>query len=316
LCKITADLGLQQYNSTIMRGEEKRIIQELDKSFIVFKDTSEFPEFHYHPEYELTYIIEGRGRRIVGDHVDYFRETDLVFLGSYLPHEYSCENAFVSDEGEFLGKAIIIQFLHNFLGENFFDLPENLEFSKFLMLSSQGIQIYGKARRIIVDCMYDMLNASNSERLYILFRIFETLSELKEYKLLSSHGFIDPYIKTGITAISRAREYILQNFQKDIRVIDLLEITNMSNTTFCSEFKRANGMNFKRYLTNVRIGYSCRLLIQGESNISGVAYKSGFENLSNFNRQFKSVKGITPLQYKHECDPTHSSQFEEDQDSL
>jgi AraC-like DNA-binding protein len=284
-----------------MRGEEKRMIQEPDRSFIIIKEDRVFPEFHYHPEYELTYMIEGRGRRIVGDHVDNFQETDLVFLGSYLPHEYTCESHFLTEKGEFLGKAIVIQFQHDFLGKDFFNLPENLNFSKVLAFSLQGIQLYGKTKRVIVDSMFDMLSASNSERLYILFRIFEALASTKEYNLLSSPSFIDPYLETGVSPISKAREYILQNFQTDIRVSDLLEIANMSNTTFCSEFKRSNNMNFKKYLTNVRIGYACRLLIAGELTIAEIGYKSGFDNLSNFNRQFKHLKGITPNQFKLNC---------------
>lgn len=284
-----------------MRGEEKRMIQEPDRSFIIQKEELFFPEFHYHPEYELTYIIEGRGRRIVGDHVDNFQETDLVFLGSYLPHEYSCESHYLTENGEFLGKAIVIQFHHDFLGENFFGLPENFKFSKFLALASQGIHLYGKTKRVIVDSMFDMLSTGNSGRLYILFRIFEALTLTEEYNLLSSPGFIDPYLKTGVSPINKAREYILQNFQTEIRVNDLLEITNMSNTTFCSEFKRYNNMNFKKYLNNVRVGYACRLLIAGELTIAEVAYQSGFENLSNFNRQFKNMKEITPHQYRLNC---------------
>lgn len=284
-----------------MRGEEKRMFQEPDRSFIVIKEDRLFPELHYHPEYELTYMIEGRGRRIVGDHVDNFQETDLVFLGSFLPHEYSCESHFVTEKGDFLGRAIVIQFRHDFLGKDFFSLPENLSFSKLLALSGQGIQLYGKTKRVIVDAMFDMLSASNSERLYILFRIFQALAFTKEYNLLSSPGFIDPYLGTGVSPISKAREFILQNFQTDIRASDLLEITNMSNTTFCSEFKRSNNMNFKKYLTNVRIGYACRLLIAGELTISEIAYMAGFNNLSNFNRQFKQLKGITPHQFKLNC---------------
>lgn len=301
-----------------MRGQEIRTIQEPDKSFIVVKQEKAFPEFHFHPEYELNYIIEGRGRRIVGDNVANFQETDLVFLGSSVPHEYTCESHFVTEEGQFLGKAIVIQFQHNFLGESFFSLPENLEFSKFLALSSQGIQLYGKTKRVIVDYLFDMLSAKTSERLYILFRIFEALSVTKEYNLLSSPGFIDPYLEIGNSPISIAREYILQNFHKDIRVSDLLEITNMSNPTFCSEFKRSNDMNFKKYLNSVRIGYACRLLIAGGLTIAELAYKSGFENLSTFNRQFKSVKGTTPQQYKHDCNPEYaqSSNIYQEQSSV
>jgi AraC-like DNA-binding protein len=94
--------------------------------------------------------------------------------------------------------------------------------------------------------------------------------------------------------MQKALKYVLQNFQNPITVKDLLEITNMSNTSFYAAFKKTYRMPFKDYLLNIRVGYACKLLTDGSYTISGVAYKSGFENISNFNRQFKKIKGITP----------------------
>ena len=98
--------------------------------------------------------------------------------------------------------------------------------------------------------------------------------------------------------MQKALQYILQNFQKQIQIKDLLQVTNMSNTTFYNAFIYTYRMTFKSYLLNVRIGYACRLLIDATKSISEIAYESGFENLSNFNRQFKKIKGITPSEFQ------------------
>ncbi|MFK5974626.1 MAG: AraC family transcriptional regulator, partial [Flavobacteriaceae bacterium] len=93
-------------------------------------------------------------------------------------------------------------------------------------------------------------------------------------------------------------EFILKNFKEDIKLKDVLEIVNMSNTQFFLSFKKTYRMPFKSYLLKLRIGYACRLLADPMRNVSQVAYESGFENLSNFNRHFKSINECTPTAYR------------------
>ena len=100
--------------------------------------------------------------------------------------------------------------------------------------------------------------------------------------------------------MQKAMKYILQNFHKPIYLKDLLEITSMSNTSFYAKFKNTYRMPFKDYLLKVRVGYACKLLAEGHNSISGIAYQSGFENISNFNRQFRRIQGITPSRYQKE----------------
>ena len=146
--------------------------------------------------------------------------------------------------------------------------------------------------------MKELPEMSISDKLFTLFKIFHILSKSGEYQLLASPGFAEPFKRNDHEPLTRAWQYILTNFQKDIKIKDLLEITHMSNTTFCLTFKKTYRMSFKEYLLNVRIGYACRLLQKGAISIAEIAYESGFENISNFNRQFKRIKGITPKDFK------------------
>jgi AraC-like DNA-binding protein len=100
--------------------------------------------------------------------------------------------------------------------------------------------------------------------------------------------------------MQKAIKHLLQNFQNPVHVKDLLEITCMSNTSFYTAFKETYRMSFKDYLLNIRVGYACKLLSDRAFSISGVAYKSGFENISNFNRHFKKIKGMTPSQFQEQ----------------
>ncbi len=274
-----------------------RLIKELDKSFIVYHEKNVFSPWHQHPEYELVLISKGAGKRMIGDHVDRFEENDLLLLGPYLPHEWLCDELYYSPTEEFLGEGIVIQFVHDFLGSQFFEIPENKTLNKVLKDSSRGIKFPSKTKKKIIPLMHDIIQMSMSKQLYTLFSIFEILSKCKDYTLLCSPIFTEPFHNATNTPMQKALQYILQNFQRDANIKGVLECTKMSNTAFCKAFKINYRMTFKEYLLSIRIGYACNLLTDNNLSISEIAYNSGFENISNFNRQFKKIKNLTPTQF-------------------
>lgn len=148
--------------------------------------------------------------------------------------------------------------------------------------------------------MLDMEEMNDSERFFSLLLIFKIFTTTKEYMVLSSPAFSEPFWQDEQGSMQKALKHILQNFQKHVNIKDLLEITHMSNTSFYAAFKQTYRMAFKDYLLNVRVGYACKLLTDGSQSISGIAYDSGFGNISNFNRQFKKIKGVTPSQYQEQ----------------
>lgn len=283
-----------------MKVHEIRLFKEPAKSFIFYHEEKPFSPWHHHPEYELVYIKKGRGKRMIGDHIDRFEENDLVFVGSDIPHEWLCDREYYRNDGKFLGEGIVIQFLYDFLGEKFFEISENIPLKNFLSDSSQGFEIYGQCKEQIISLMHNMLNMNDTEQLYTLFSIFKLLSATDELNPLASHAFLETFRLNSNSPMQKTLQFILQNFQKQIQISDLLQITNMSYTTFYNTFKYTYRMPFKSYLMNVRIGYACRLLMDATQDISEIAYESGFENLSNFNRQFKKIKGETPSRFQEQ----------------
>jgi AraC-like DNA-binding protein len=279
-----------------------RLMKEADKSFIVYHEIHPFSRWHHHPEYELVLIVKGKGKRMVGDHIDRFRNHDLVLVGSYLPHEWLCDREFYEHPGGFQGEGIVYQFLPDFLGPQFFEIPENRKLRLMLDESSRGIKFTGKTKEKIISLMVQNYELDGNDQLYSLFSIFRILSKTNEYTLLSSPGFMEPFHKEGNEPMQKALEYILRNFHKEVSMKEMLGITNMSNTAFCMAFKKCYRMTFKEYLLNARIGYACKLLTDGTLNISQIAYNCGFENISNFNRQFKKLKCLTPSQYQNKLE--------------
>jgi hypothetical protein len=134
-----------------MKPIERGLPQDFDKSFVVFEEVGTFFPFpwHYHPEYEIVLVIKSTGRRMVGDHIGYFDEGDLVFMGSLLPHVWVNDPNFTNGQADYLAEAIVIHFKDNFLGKEFFEIPEMEAFKNFLRLSNRGMVIKGKTKEHI-----------------------------------------------------------------------------------------------------------------------------------------------------------------------
>lgn len=282
-----------------MKVANIRLLQEPDKSFI-YNENCPFTPWHHHPEYELCLITKGRGKRMIGDNIDRFENNDLVFIGAYTPHEYLCDPKYYEYPDGFCGEGIVIQFVKDFLGEKFFELPENRSLNKFILESTRGYAFFGESKQKLMSIMFNMAGKGDIERFYDIFSIIKIFATTNEYNILSSPVFSEPFWIDEAGPMQMALKYILQNFQKNLVIKDLLELTNMSNTSFYASFKKTYRMPFKDYLLNIRVGYACKLLREERLNISGVAYSSGFENISNFNRQFKKIKGLTPSKYQEQ----------------
>lgn len=280
-----------------MKLVEIRLTKEPDKSFIFYNENAPFAKWHNHPEYELVLITKGWGRRSIGDHIDRFEPGDIAFIGPYVPHEYICDGCCYDDLTNIQSECIVIQFDHTFLGEQFFKLPENKPLLKIFSDAKHGFKFKKGAGEKIAGIMTMMVHMNDTERLYALFSIFSILSQKLEYELLSSPQFVTTFLSNENKVMNRVVQYMMQNFQNDIRVNDLLDVALMSHSAFCNLFKATYRMTFKDYLLKIRIGYACRQLMENNKSISEIAYNSGFENLSNFNRQFKKIKKVTPKEY-------------------
>lgn len=283
-----------------MKAVECRLPKEFDKSFIVFRERGCFfpVPWHYHPEYELVLVTKSTGRRMVGDHIGYFNEGDLVLMGPMLPHVWVNDNEYINGSNKDAADAIVVQFVEDFLGEKFLQIPEIEGLKKILELSTSGLEIKGNTRKRINALMMQMPDASGLQRLSLLFAIFDLLANTKEYQLLASPVFINSTTHHISGRFNNITEYIMRNFDNNISLNEVATVANMATTTFCNFFKEHYRVTFMEYVTEIRIGHACKLLSDSTKNIVEAAYESGFNNLANFNRQFKKLKNMTPTEYR------------------
>lgn len=282
-----------------MKAIEQRLPQDFDKSFVVFREKGKyFPcPWHFHPEYELVLVLKSTGRRMVGDHIGYFNEDDLVFMGPGLPHLWMNDEQFINGKAPYQADAIVIHFMDSFLGEKFLNIPEMENFKNILRISARGLVYRGETRARINNLMKGMMTMSGLKRLSALFEIFDLLATSNEFEVLASPGYTQVELKTS-DRFGKVTDYIMRNFDKEITLPEVASIANMAVTTFCNFFKYHYRVTFVEYLNNIRIGHACKLLADDDQNIVEIAYESGFKNLANFNRQFKRFKNMTPTEYR------------------
>ena len=235
---------------------------------------------------------------MVGDHIGTFDEGDLVFIGAGVPHLWLNEEEYFHEDSQKVADATVIHFKDDFLGEKFLNSPEMNDFNKFLALSDRGMVLHGSAREDITNIMLNMHHVKGLKRVSQLLDIFYILGQTKEYEFMTSPHFYKDFHFASTDRFEKVTEHILKNYTKEITLPQLADIANMSVTAFSMFFKKQFRVTFTEYINEIRIGHSCKLLLKKNLNVMEVAYQSGFNNLANFNRQFKRKKQMTPSEYR------------------
>lgn len=250
--------------------------------------------WHFHDEYELTLILESSGTRMVGDNIDRFTEGDLVFIGKNLPHTWRNDELHTFTKAE----ALVLHFLDQFCGPVFFDIPEMIKIRRLLDRSHRGIKITGGTRDEVAALLLKMEQAAGADKVILLLSVLNLLAASGELSDLSSEGFASSIGDPCSDRLNQVYEYVMNNFQEDISLVKVAAVANMSPTAFSRYFKSRTRKSFTRFLIELKIGYACKLLMKEDMTVTHVCYESGFQNLSNFNQQFKTITGLTPKKYQ------------------
>lgn len=269
-----------------------------NKSFTV--RNHRFPNFlkvwHHHAELELVVILKSTGTRFIGDNIEQFCEGEVVLIGINLPHMWLNDKEYFETNSTLEAEAIAIHFNEDFAGKDFLKMPEMVSIAKLLERSSQGIKFSGDLNWFIYQ-IKNIHELTPFDKTMKFIKLLNYLAKNNDHTLLSSSGFINSFKKTGRNNLDKVYEYIVKNFKDDIKRSDVAEIANMDPSAFSRFFKRVHRKTFTEYLLEVRIGYACKLLIENKNSISEICYESGFNNLSNFNRQFKKAMSCSPSDY-------------------
>ena len=254
--------------------------------------------WHFHPEVELTYILQSRGRRFVGDHIAPFGPGELVLVGANLPHFW--HNDPPVRAGEPLAHSVVIQFRPECFGAAFFSLPELTAVHRLLRTAGRGLQFAGRTRDAVATILLEMKNRNGLEQLIDFLNIFRLLTMAQEPRVLSGAGFVPCLDERAGQRINRAYEYVFTHFAEELSYEEVARDAGMSLSAFCHYFKRTTGRTLSDLVKEVRVGHARKLLIETTEGIAQVAYASGFESLSNFNRCFRDLTGVSPKEFRRQ----------------
>ena len=260
-------------------------------SFYAFRYQVPFFQFkwHYHPEYELTYIVKGNGYRIVGNSYEYFNDGDLVLLGNHLPHTWSGK---LNDDIK--SDAVVIQFSKEFMAP-FLGLKESLLIKNMLDTSVRGIRF--EPDEELVSKIIALTETNGVDKILMLISVLDDLSK-KQPILIASNSFHNVVSKKNEMRINKVCLYIQNNFYTKISLKEVADLIFLTESNFCKFFKKATGKTYSDYLNELRINEACRLLVQTEKSINQISFECGFESLSYFNRVFLSKKEMTPSMFR------------------
>lgn len=254
--------------------------------------------WHFHSEYQLFTVAKGTGTRFVGDHVGPFKKNDLVFTGPNLPHLWQSDPEYFSGQGEFWSEGIVVYFHEDFVGHDFLHKSEMYKIRQLFARAQRGMEIEGNTAEQSRAMMTKLLEAEDFERILILLNLLNLLSNSAEYNLLASEGYSNLLEEAESDRMNKVHAYVMRNFREKVSLEDVAAIANLSPSSFSRYFKIHANKPFTDFLSEIRIGYACKLLIEKNVSISEACYESGFNTLSNFNRQFKDVTHHSPLQYR------------------
>lgn len=280
-----------------MKAKFHQVPKPFNNAFSIRHDI--LPHFgtiwHYHPEVELHYLIKGEGVRFIGDHIDHFRQDDMVLLGSNLPHTWKCHEL---QEGESHVEALVLHFHPECLGKEFLTVSETQDISRLIQLSKNGLIIHGDTKERVREQMEAMKDTQGLEKLIHLLTIFRVLAYSQEYNVLSNSFAPNQLHKIDESRMDKVFSYTLKNFKEKISIEDVATLCNLSSTSFCRYFKTITNKSYFDFLTEVRLNHACRLILDSDLTMQHIAIESGFENTSNFYRHFKNFKATTPTEYR------------------
>lgn len=257
--------------------------------------------FHFHPECELVYIKEGKGKRIVGDSVEFFYEGDLVFLGSNIPHVWYSDEDYYKDDSELQSRAIVVYFNKKIFGDLFYSLPETQLLKQMYHRAERGMRITGAAKDTVVGCIEQMPQSNGLPRIILLLEVMNILAKTQEFELLASIGYQHTYDSKDNHKLDEVFQYVSKNFGHEISLEEISSRCHLTPQSFCRFFKKRTQKTFIDFLSEFRVSHAKKLLAEKEeTGIAEIAYESGFNNISNFNKVFKVKTGLTPKEYKRQ----------------
>jgi AraC-like DNA-binding protein len=272
-----------------------------DDSFAAFerKENAFVWNWHYHPEIELTWIGQGQGTRLVGDHSDSYDPHDLVILGSNLPHTWFSPK---SEEHSRKNQAIVIQFRPEMFPETLLALPEFTSIKELFTRATRGVHFPKTVGRKMGGKLKALLRKRGLSRWLDLADILNELAA-SSGTVLASPGYHHQRSYKLSSRLGRIIAHIEEHYKEETTLAEIATMAGLTPSAFSRFFRKMTDKTFVSYRNDCRVREACRLLTETDLPIIEIAYECGFNNLANFHRRFRENKYTVPREYRRLHNP-------------
>jgi len=270
----------------IPKTKESTLIYQQDEGGLFYEN------LHQHEEIQICHILRGEGTLVIGDSINPYKKGDVIVIGSYMPH------VFKSDvEAEAVSKMRSLFFTKESFGSNFFDLELSQELRSFFEKSSYGFKLLGSTET--ASKLFSKIHKATKLKRFMLFLDLLKILSTKEHQRLSSFIYDKKYSPTEGKRMTDVLEYTFENYDKDVSLEAVAQVAAMTKNSFCKYFKKKTNKTYFEFLKEIRVEHACKLIRKHKDvRIFEIAYLCGFKNMSNFNKQFKSITTLSPSVFK------------------
>ena len=256
------------------------------------------PLWHAHSEYQLFTVLAGTGTRFIGDTIHSFKPGELILIGPHIPHLWRSDPVYLDKQNTRNTHGIVLYLRDDFLGKEMMAKDEFSSFRKLLKRASHGIEFHGKKREQVIGLMKQMIGLSGIDAIICLLQIFQLLAGAEKQRPISNKAYEEPYEPGEARRMNLIYDHVMTNYAKQITLKELAELVHMTPSSFSRYFSMRNNKTVSDCIKEIRIKHACKLLSASDQMVSAIGYDCGFNTLSNFNVQFKSVMGCPPLEYR------------------
>ncbi len=231
------------------------------------------------------------GFRHVGDHISKYEGSDIALIGPNIPHlnfDYGVKATV---------NTVVVQMKENFLGQNFFSLPEIAAIKALFEKAKSGVAFYGETKKLAGEKLKQLTALPHFDQLITLLQVFNLLANSNEIEMLKARPVASASVLKEQQRLQKVYHYIEVNYQNEIDVNAVAKFCNLTTAAFCRYFKKSTHYTFTDFLNQFRINQSKKLLLQ-HKNVTEACYESGFANISYFNKTFRKVTGENPSAFK------------------
>ena len=276
----------------------EKITPNFGSSFLL-KKHEEFlktntPFWHFHPEIELVYVNKGKGKRHIGNHISYFNNSQLVLIGSNLPHIGYLDRLTTN------GSETLIQFLPDFLGKDFFKIQEMAAIDALFERAKKGIRFNIEIKQRIGAKIEKLIDLEGANRITSFIEILNDLATTEDYTLLNANGYAFESSHQDSNKIEVVYKHINDNFKDHISLDEISELVSMTVPAFCRYFKKSTGKTFTKLVNEYRVVHATKLLAESTMSITDISFECSFNNFSHFNKLFKEFTGKSASVYRSE----------------